>query len=185
VAPVLALGDPEGYRRLCHEMLKRFGETQDAPTVDRTAKACLLLPEFPKEMERACELADRAVALGKNDQLAPWFIFGKGLADYRRGNYRAAIEELDAYLSKAPVVTPELTTCYHLVLAMALHQQGDEKAARDHLTRADKLLKEYLLDPVRLPLPKNSRYNQDWLITWLLHREAQELIDGKKTESNK
>ena len=48
-----------------------------------------------------------------------------------------------------------------------------------------KLLKEYLLDPVRLPIPKNSRYNHDWLIPWLLHREAQELIDGKKTELNK
>jgi hypothetical protein len=68
---------------------------------------------------------------------------------------------------------------------MAVHQQGNEKAARDHLTRADKLLKEYLLDPVRLPIPKNSRYNHDWLIAWLLHREAQELIDGKKTELNK
>jgi hypothetical protein len=182
---VLPAGDREGYRWLCGEMLKRFGETQDSPTADRTAKACLLLPDLPKEMERACELADRAVALGKNDQLAPWFIFGKGLADYRRGNFRASIEGLDSLLSKAAVGMPELTTCYHLVLAMAVHQQGNEKVARDHLTRADKLFKEYLLDPVRLPILKNSRYNRDWLIAWLLHGEAKEPIDGKKTESNK
>jgi serine/threonine protein kinase len=65
-APTLvAAGDREGYLRLCREMLKRFGDTQDPYTAERIARACLLLPASGKDMELACQLADRIGTLGK------------------------------------------------------------------------------------------------------------------------
>jgi tetratricopeptide (TPR) repeat protein len=178
VATVLAMGDREGYRRLCREMLNRFGETQDPDTAARIAKIHLLLPEFVPEMEKACRLADRAVSLQKNHPNMVWFLHGKGLADYRRGNFRAAIEGLEPMVPADGVGWPSLTTVIHLGLAMARYQQGEEKAAREHLARAVKLLNDYLIDPARSPLQKDSRYDRpNWAIAWLLYREARALAE--------
>jgi tetratricopeptide (TPR) repeat protein len=185
VAPVLAIGDREGYRRLCREMLKRFAETQEPDTAARIAKSYLLLPEFIPEMEKACRLADRAVSLGKNHPSLVWFLHCKGLADYRRGNFRAAIEGLEPILPADGVGFPRLTIAIHVVLAMSRYQQGEEQAARKHLARVAKLLDQNLIDPVRSPLQKDSRYDTDWAIAWLLYREAQMLIEGAKDESKK
>jgi tetratricopeptide (TPR) repeat protein len=177
-APALvAVGDHAGYRRLCREMLQRFGETQVPSEADATAKTCLLLPAPGKDTDLACRLADRAALLGRNDSNAHWIIFGKGLADYRRGNYPAAIARLDPLVPQSASL-PELTAECHLVLAMAHHRQGEAQAAREHLARAGKLLDQYLSDPALFPNGRGG-YSHDWLIAWLLHREARALIVGK------
>jgi tetratricopeptide (TPR) repeat protein len=214
-APVLAISDREGYRWLCRETLKRFGDTQDPTVAECIAKLCLLLPDIAKEMERAYPLADLAVAQGKNLRFSEWSVFSKGLADYRRGYFDAAIEGLESVLPKdgdfgrqwTPDTAAAFITKSRLVLAMALYRQGDEKAAREHLTRAEKLFDKYVLDPVRLPIPTKSWFNHgrrwlrhtpaggtatslslysdDWLMAWLLHREAHSLIEGNKAEPQK
>ncbi len=175
----LAAGDREGYRRLRREMLKRFGDTQDIYTAERIAKACLLLPESAKDSEPACQLMDRAVTVGKFDAGAElWIVLYRGLADYRRGNWRAAALALDPRVPQ--VGDANLATCYHLILAMAYHRQGETKVAREHLTQAAKTLDRHVADPGRFPQFSDGRYNHDWLIAWVLHREAQTLIDGGK-----
>ena len=198
VAPVLAAADDrEGHQRLCREMLKRFGETQDPSTADQTAKACLLLPASDKETDLAGRLADRAVALGANKQWEPYYVFAKALADYRRGNFRTATKELDSLLLRvaakkeldanrlATLSRPDLSACCHAVLAMTRHRQGDAKAARDHLTKASNLLDQHVPDPDLFPVDRQFSYDHDWLITWLLQREAQTLIEGNKAEPKK
>jgi hypothetical protein len=72
----------------------------------------------------------------------------------------------------------------HLVLALAYHRLKDAKAARHHLTQGAKLLDQHLPDPARSPTSV-SQFDHDLLIAWLLHREAMELIEGKKAEPNK
>src|SRR5262249_3342453 len=57
------LGDTEAYRRHRRRMLQRFAETDDRILAERTAKACLLLPADPWELERACRLAERGIAI--------------------------------------------------------------------------------------------------------------------------
>jgi tetratricopeptide (TPR) repeat protein len=179
-APVLvATGDEEGYRRLCRDMLHRFGETQVAYVADVTAKTNLLLPASGKDMDLACRLADQSVLLGKSQSGAHhWFIFCKGLADYRRGNASAAIAGLDPLLRQSASL-PELIAQCHLILAMAHHRQGEAKAAREHLARAVKLLDQYLSEPTLFPNGPGG-YSYDWLIAWLLHRKARTLIEGEK-----
>ena len=175
--------DRDGYRWLCREMRKRFGETQNPGTADRIAKVCLLLPADAKDTEWAGALADRAVTLGKNDKWAFYYVFCKGLADYRRGNIRAAVAGLDPLLPRITGVS-HLTVPCHLVLAMALQRQGETKAAREHLAKGSKLLNQHMPDLARFPM-EESHYHHDWLIAWLLHREARTLIEGKKAESKK
>jgi tetratricopeptide (TPR) repeat protein len=182
-APALAVGDPESYRWMCREMKKRFGNTQDHTTAERIAKASLLLPELTKEVQWACTLADRAVERGKDHRFLPYYLLCKGLADYRRENYRAAIEGIDPLVTVFANDTSLLSLC-HLVLALAYHRQNDAKAARHHLAQAGKLLDQHLPDPARSPASV-PQFNHDLLIAWLLRREAKELIEGKKAEPNK
>jgi hypothetical protein len=125
----------------------------------------------------ACTLADQAVERGKGHNFFPYFLLCKGLADYRRENSRAAIEGID------PLVTvfaedPSMLALCHLVLAMAHHRQKDAKAARQHLAQGVKLLDQHLPDPAHSSTFL-AQYNHDSLIAWLLHREAQMLIEGK------
>src|SRR5262249_47750064 len=52
----LQLGDIEGYRRTCREMLSRFGQTEDANIAERTAKTCLLVPQKVSESKLVMKL---------------------------------------------------------------------------------------------------------------------------------
>jgi tetratricopeptide (TPR) repeat protein len=177
-APALAAGDRAAYRQLCREMLKRFGDTQDPTTAERIAKGCLLLPAADKDTERAYQLADRAVTLGKNHSYALYFVFCKGLADYRRGNVAATVAGLEPLPPRITSTIPNLAACCHLVLAMALHRQGQAKAAREHLGEGAKLLKQHIHDLDHFSMER-SQYRHDWLIAWLLHREAEAMVKAK------
>jgi eukaryotic-like serine/threonine-protein kinase len=165
-------------------MLKRFGKTQDPLTADKIAKACLLLPDDDKETELAHQLADRAVTRGKNNQWARYFVFCKGLADYRRGNFRAVADGLDPLVAQGGPDS-RLTASCHLVLAMALQRQGEAKAAREQLAQAAKILDQHVPDLARFPMNDPQQYDHDWLIAWLLHREAQTLLAAEKAEPKK
>src|SRR5262249_27922542 len=83
----LELGDKEGYRQLCREMLKRFGKTKDSTIAERTAKATLLLPTSSKDLDLAAGLAEVGLL---PDGPGPFAALAKGLAEYRQGNYSAA-----------------------------------------------------------------------------------------------
>ncbi len=194
VAPALvAAGDREGYERLCGQMRKEIRDPQDAFTAERTAKTQLLLPRADEDTQWAGRLADRAVEVGKNNPWAPYFIFCKGLADYRRGDFAAPAKELDALLtqiaskeglnspSRLVVSREDLSVCCRAVLAMALFRRGEAKAAQTHLAEGAKLLRQHIPDLTWFPV-STGQYHHDWLIAWLLHREAQSLIEGKKAE---
>ncbi len=184
-APVfVAANDTDRYLRLCRAMRKRFSDPQDPMTAERLAKVFLLADDAHNDVEWAGQLADRAAKQGKNDRWASYFVFCKGLADYRRGNYRGAIAQLDPMVPQTNL-PPELPPSCHAVLAMAHHRQGNAKDAREHLEKATKLLNQDLLHLDRFPHYDDSTYHHDWLIVWLLHREAQALLSGKKAESNK
>jgi tetratricopeptide (TPR) repeat protein len=182
-APALAAGDGPGYRRLRHAMLERFGATQDPKEAERLAKGCLVLPDADKDTEWACQLADRAATLGKDHPYANHFLYCKGLADYRRGNFAAAVAGLEPLVARH-ALSVDLTACCHLVLAMALHRQGQAQAGSEHLAEEAKLLRQHVGDLDRFSMER-SRYSHDWPIAWLLHREAQTLIAGEKSTPSK
>ena len=72
------IGDLEGYRQVCREMLQRFGEKGDSVSVGRTARAWLLAPGAGKDYDLPLKLAEQDVI--------------KGMNRYRMGRFTDAIE---------------------------------------------------------------------------------------------
>jgi hypothetical protein len=141
------------------------------------------LPDSGTGIECAGQLAERAVRLGKDHPFRIYFVFCKGLADYRRGNDRAAIAALEPLVPRF-ASSPQFAALSHLVLALAHHRQGDGQSAAKHLAEGVQLLKQHVAGFPDFNMSA-SRYIHDWVTAWLLHREAQELLAEKKAQPKK
>jgi Protein kinase domain len=129
----LFLGDVAEYHRACRELLDRFESSTEPHVWERTGRACLLLPETPQQMQRAAALIDRALATDKSRYAAwatPYFLFAKGLAEYRRNSLRSAIAILEGKASHVMGPAPKI------VLAMAQYRSSEREAARRTLASA-------------------------------------------------
>jgi eukaryotic-like serine/threonine-protein kinase len=129
----LFLEDAAGYRRARRELLSRFAATTDPHVAERVGRACLLLSAPDDELQQAAGLIDRAVAADRAKYASwayPYFLFAKGLAEYRRGRFGSAIGILRG--PGASVLGP----APNLVLAMALYRRGDRDEARRQLALA-------------------------------------------------
>jgi serine/threonine-protein kinase len=127
----LFLGDEDEYRRARRDLLERFGATSNPYVAERAGRACLLRPATGDELRQAVALAERAVAKGSGERGAlPYFVFVRGLAEYRQGQFDRAISTMQgdagAVLKPAPA----------LVMAMALHRKGQTNEARQTLASA-------------------------------------------------
>ena len=162
----LFLGDVAEYERGCRELLTRFETSTDPHIYERIGRTCLLLPESPQQRERAAALIDRAMASEKSQQAAwatPYFLFAKGLAEYRRNNVGNSITILEGKASKVLGPAPRI------VLAMARYRRGDrEEAASDE---------RWLRPSSTTHLAKRRARNE--MEIWIYHvlrREAE--VDG-------
>jgi tetratricopeptide (TPR) repeat protein len=129
----LFLGDVAGYERGCLELLTRFESSTDPHLCERIGRTCLLLPESPQQIERAAALIDRALAADKSQYAAwaaPYFLFAKGLAEFRRNNLRNSIAILEGEASQVLGPAPRI------VRSMALYRRGDREEARQTLALA-------------------------------------------------
>ena len=129
----LFLGDVAEYHRACRELLDRFESSTEPQVWERTGRACVLLPETPQQMQRAAALIDRALAADKSRYAAwatPFFLFAKGLAEYRRNSLRSAIAILEGEASRVMGPAPRI------VLAMARYRSGEREEARRTLASA-------------------------------------------------
>ena len=128
----LYLGREPEYRRARQTLLNRFGAATDPNVMERTARACLLLPAAGDELLQAVALADRAAAaeLSKSPGTHLDSIFAQGLAEYRQGQFDRAITLMRGEAAKVPGPGP------HLVLALALHRNGQVAEARKALAAA-------------------------------------------------
>jgi serine/threonine-protein kinase len=128
----LFLGKTDQYHRARQLLLKRYGDSMDPLVTEKVARACLLLPGSDEEMHRAAVLADRAVdAKGSmDDWIYPYFMFAKGLAEYRQGRPDNTITIMKGEAAKVLGPAPKL------LLAMAQHHEGNTAAARTTLTAA-------------------------------------------------
>ncbi len=131
-------GDLDGYRRFARAMLDRYAESNDPLTANRTAKVNLLVPPPANDLKRLTELADRAVRLGQNDRLLPFYHLTHGMATYRAGDYAASVHWLrqPQNATLAPVFAAALQ-CY---LAMAEHRLRHTEQARSLLQEASQKL---------------------------------------------
>ncbi len=157
----LFLGREDEYQSNCRALLKRFGDTADPSISERVGKASLLLPTSGDDLDRAAALVDRAAAAGPMHPYYDWFMATKGLADYRRGRFDAAIDAIHQVGAK-----PAWADVTRPVLAMALYRSGRTREARETLAAA---VQSYDWNETK------ADYEDKW-IAHILRREAEELI---------
>jgi serine/threonine protein kinase/predicted Zn-dependent protease len=166
----LQIGDREGYRRACREMLDRFGNTDKPAVAEQTAKTCSLAPDAVSPFEPVSKLADRAVKVREPDR---WLLLAKALAEYRADHSAETVEWLKRV---APKVDGEhLDATAFAVLALARHRLGRVREARAALASAQVILAQ------KMPDPGKGRYFggdwHDWLRAQILVHEAEKLFD--------
>jgi tetratricopeptide (TPR) repeat protein len=182
----------EEYRRICREMLTRFGNTDKPEIAERTAKTCLLTPDAVSDLEPVLKLADKAVVTTpKEHPLYRWRVLSKGLAEYRAGHYADAMEWVNRFSPRADGVHWDATA--FAVQAMAKHQlglapgkdgrRGDlANEAKQALQHAEAILSNKMPDPKEgRPWGKGWPYSvdnfHDWLHARILTNEAKALLD--------
>jgi tetratricopeptide (TPR) repeat protein len=152
-------------------MLARFGDTKTPHVAERTAKACLLAPSTEAILQRASRLAEMAATQDLNDWAILYSHVAHGLAQYRRGEYSAAIEACERCHSGDP--TGEIwfrAAQAHLVRAMAYFRLGQQEKGVAALDRARGIINSH-------PLELGPSWH-DELICRILLDEAQAMLDG-------
>lgn len=159
----LILGRDEDYHRVCEKLLARFGALNDPRECEWIGRACLLAPPTPEHLQKSIVLIDRALATDKSTYpqwLYPYFLFARGLAEYRSGRYEQALAicegEAAGILGPAP----------KFIAALAHHRLGHEEAARQALARANEGY-DWQGDPVR---------KRDGWMYFILRKEAMNQI---------
>jgi serine/threonine protein kinase/Flp pilus assembly protein TadD len=175
----LHLGDLEGYRGVCREMLARFGHTDNPIRANATAKACLLAPAAVSDLGPILQLAERDFP--EQNLFYCYNVLVKGMVEYRAGHFDTAIDRLNQTLSlgrEPRYCNPRsLSGTAYAFLAMAHHRLGRVAEARQALDQATQLVEQ--------PYSKIDwnwsceRIWHDWLIFYVARQEAEKLLKGE------
>jgi tetratricopeptide (TPR) repeat protein len=179
VPVLLQLADVDGFRRRRSEELRRFRSTPDINDGYAVTKDAFMAPLDGEDLKIAVELAGRATELRGGVEWAG--CQAKGMAEYRRGNYSGAIPCLVRSISIIKRIQPTLrspspyhTTEDELFLAMSYERSGDHASAGatlDHVTA--------YMDTVFPKVGKGDSGNEDWILCYVLRREAEWVVNGK------
>jgi WD40 repeat protein len=172
-------GDVEGYRKHCRDMLEQFGETKNPIIAERTAKACLLMPDGISDLTPVLRLSDLALDGTEKHGYYNYFLMANGLAKYRAGQFDRAIEQSKKCLTPEQPVIGWNGPAY-LVLAMAHHRLGHADEAKQALDKAREII-----DVDSWPKVGSGNLGDGWhdvLITHLLRQEAEQMISGTPTK---
>ena len=158
----LFLGHQEEYRHARGMLLERYAQSSSTSVAEPVSRACSLLPGTADERQKAAALADRAVAA--KDSTPAWiyryFLFAKALAEYRQGRLASAVSLMEGEASKVMGPAPRL------ILAMALHEYGNQHQGRKALATAVVAFDWHLV----------HADSHDVWIAHILRREAEALI---------
>jgi serine/threonine protein kinase/WD40 repeat protein len=174
---LLWLGDRDGYRNHCLEMLRRFGRATDPYVAERTAKACLIVPGTVADQEQLVRLTMQALAGTEARGSYPWFLQSRGLAECRAGRPGQAVKWIETgrqRFANPPPVYPALTS---LFLSLAYHELKEDDTARQALAEATRIIDS--------ELPKESSGDLgddwlDWVFCQVVRREAEGLLAKPK-----
>jgi tetratricopeptide (TPR) repeat protein len=170
----LRIGDRDGYRRICREMLDRFGQTQDPAIAERVAKTCLLVPDPSLDQARVEKLVERAITGTERHYFYPFFCAVKGIAEFRGGRPAQAIDWFTVRSRTSAAGSPALRSLAGLFTSMAYHQLGRAEDARRALAQARELIEAEL----QISKPGNAvMAGADWLRTLAVLREAETLVN--------
>ncbi|MCI0459791.1 MAG: tetratricopeptide repeat protein, partial [Gemmataceae bacterium] len=166
-------GDEAAYRRICRQMMDRFGASSGGFNRGNLIRACSLSPGTVADFDRLPGSVDN-MGIANVYKWVP--LYCSGVAHYRAGRFKEAINDLRKSLAR---------TDYHAramnfpVLAMALHRSGQTDAARQELDNSRKQLGRWMDAGIRVrgrPVQWASWY--DWAEFQVYHAEAHRLIEG-------
>jgi tetratricopeptide (TPR) repeat protein len=176
----LQVGDAEGYRKLCEKMFKQFGSGRAVDDIALLAHTCVLAPDALGDAARVQQLAEKRLALTPATSVHhPWSLHVLGLACYRAGEHRKAVEWLNKGLKEDPFWEGRVQNW--LVLAMAEQRLGHAEEARKWLARAE----QWINEKTRNQAGSGTRFAptgwhwRDWAGIQRLRREAEALVKGK------
>jgi tetratricopeptide (TPR) repeat protein len=161
----LLLGDTDGYRRLCRQLVERAGPEPAPEVAFVLARTCALAPGAGVEPARAVQWGERAAAGLPG---SPWVLHALGLAHYRADQDDRAV----ARLTESNSSTWDATYLNWLTLALVHHRQRHEAEARSWLKKAAERLDR---ERSALGLPV-SVLAIDWLEAQVLRRQAEALL---------
>jgi tetratricopeptide (TPR) repeat protein len=169
-------GDLDGYRRACRQMFDRCRDTDDTLVAERTARACLLIPNTMTgaDFDRVQELARLAATGTEQNIFYRFLVRTMARADYRAGRYAEAGKWLEQAAPKMNGNHEDASM--FAILSMALHSLRRTEEAAAALARAKSIM-------TKLPDSAPGRpFGNDWLfpvIAWLECREAELLLKKK------
>jgi tetratricopeptide (TPR) repeat protein len=176
----LRVGNLDGYRKICTDMLERFGAG--------ATWTCTLSPGSGADPDQIVSLAESLLAKSSRDH---WHVYQLGAALYRAGRFEEAVARLTeaTELSCHPYRTNMLDTGFFL--AMAHHRLGHADEARRWLDQSVQGSDEALKPPAEPPGKSGNTSGvipPDWsrrLTLGLLWGEAERLIQTPGTKSEK
>jgi tetratricopeptide (TPR) repeat protein len=174
LAPLLLqLGDVQVYREHCQAMVEAFGASKLPITLERTAKACLLMPDAPARLQAPIQMAAQAASLGADHSFVAYFCLADGIGRFRLGDYPEAATLLQRAKKLDGDRDPYLSITALCFLAMASQRQGEMEEALRFLAEADAAFAQ------RLPSLAAGDLGPawpDWLICEISRREASRLL---------
>ncbi len=167
-------GKETEFTATCRFLIEQAGGTSTPTAAGRAAQVYCLRPSTDADlMAQALKLARRAVELGKENSMWPWFQMSLGMAEYRNSQYAAA----NATLAAAEQTSggPLIENTSHLYRLMSLFKQGRQSEARKHLDEVEARMPLLPADETK-PLLDGRAASADELILWLAYREAKALL---------
>ena len=165
----LIRGDNEGYDRFCQDMIQRAAQTQDPAEAYELARSCAVARKSRIEPTRALQWATQAIASDQH----PWCFHVLGLAQYRAGQFDEALQSF----TKANVKTWTWELNW-FGLALVHYRLGHADEARQCFDEGIQWLEREGPPSPELPA---KLLPQDWLEAQLLRREAEEILNTKRS----
>jgi Flp pilus assembly protein TadD len=174
----LRAGDQGGYRKICSDMLERFGA--------EAVWTCTLAANSGADPAWIVSLAEKALAKSPKDHwhVNPnhWDVHRLGAALYRAGRFQEAVQRLTEATERNAHPYRTNMLCTWFFLAMAHQRLGHAEEARRWLEKASRATED-VRKPNAQPPEKSSTaagtIPPDWarkLTLGLLRREAEELL---------
>lgn len=157
-------GGRDQYLQARKEMLARFSTVSDPSLAGQIARTCLISP-VPDDSGNVQRLIDAAAASRPPNAPGDDLQFLKGLAEYRRGHFAEAIQQLQKLAANGGQDIRSLQA--GVIMAMAEQALGQTGAARESLAG---VLPRLERGPIL-----NADW-RDWVITSALVQEARSLI---------
>jgi tetratricopeptide (TPR) repeat protein len=178
---LLLLDDHEGYRRVCKDVLARFGRATDPDTLYGVARIASLGPDAPADPGQAVKLAEQAVKACRGAR----YHHALAVARYRAGQFERAAEQCQESMRSDPAWGGHVVDWLLLALAhQRLGHAGEARQWRDKavqwIEQAGKGLPKQA--PYLLPAPSWG----DRLEIQLLRRELEaQVTDREQSQKTK